>query len=78
MSRGWVRYVPEQLIIKITLADTALKIWQRVEVHSGLSLHDLHYVIQNVFEWQDEHLYHFFVTPEGKPPPKKPRKSREA
>jgi len=37
-----------------------------VEVHSGLTLHDLHYVIQSVFAWNDSHLYHFLVPPGGK------------
>lgn len=61
---GW--YLPEQLILKVTLADSKPRIWRRVEVHSGLTLHDLHYVIQCVFDWEDSHLYHFLVTPDGK------------
>lgn len=61
---GW--YLPEQLILKITLAGSDPKIWRRVEAHSGLTLHDLHYVIQNVFDWTDSHLYHFLVPPGGK------------
>src|SRR5215207_1843973 len=61
---GWYR--PEQLLLKITLLGSAPTIWRRVEVHSGLTLHDLHYVIQNVFEWQNCHLYQFLVPPGGK------------
>lgn len=61
---GW--YMPEQLILKITLIGSDPKIWRRVEVHSGLTLHDLHYVIQCVFDWTDSHLYHFLVPPGGK------------
>lgn len=61
---GW--YFPEQLVLKITLAGSAPKIWRRVEVHSGLTLHELHYVIQCVFGWTDSHLYHFLVPPGGK------------
>jgi len=61
---GW--YLPEQLVLRITLAGGEPKIWRRVEVHSGLTLHDLHYVIQNVFDWTDSHLYHFLVPPGGK------------
>ncbi len=61
---GWYR--SEQLILKITLFNSKPKIWRRVEVHSGLTLHDFHFVIQNVFDWTDSHLYHFLVTPEGK------------
>jgi hypothetical protein len=61
---GW--YLPEQLVLEITLAGSEPKIWRRVEVHSGLTLHDLHYVIQNVFSWDDSHLYHFLAPPGGK------------
>lgn len=61
---GW--YLPEQMILKVTLLDSEPKIWRRVEVHSGLTLHDLHYVIQSVFDWTDSHLYQFLVPPGGK------------
>lgn len=61
---GW--YLPEQLIVKIMLLGSEPKIWRRVEVHSGLTLHDLHYVIQCVFNWEDSHLYQFHVPPGGK------------
>lgn len=61
---GW--YLPEQLIVKITLAGSEPKIWRRVEMHSGLTLHDLHHVIQCVFMWDDSHLYHFLAPPGGK------------
>ena len=63
-ARVWYR--PEQLVLKITLVDSRPKIWRRVAVESGLTLHELHYVIQNVFDWQDAHLYAFLVTPDGK------------
>jgi len=61
---GWYR--PEHLILKITLAGSDPKIWRRVEVDSGLTLHDLHYVIQLAFEWTNSHLYQFLITPGGK------------
>jgi len=61
---GW--YLPEQLVLKITILGSQPKIWRRVEVHSGLTLHDLHFVIQNVFMWNDSHLHHFLVPPGGK------------
>ena len=66
MAKSLGRYLAEQLILKITLAGSDPKIWRRVEVHSGLTLHDLHFVIQNVFEWTNSHLYHFLVPPAGK------------
>jgi hypothetical protein len=66
MAKRLGRYLAEQIILKITLAGSDPKIWRRVEVHSGLTLHDLHYVIQCVFEWTDSHLYQFLVPPGGK------------
>jgi hypothetical protein len=63
-SLGW--YLPEQMVLKVTLMDTNPPIWRRVEVHSGFTLHELHYVIQAVFSWENSHLYHFLVTPDGK------------
>lgn len=33
---------------------------------SGLTLDDLHYVIQCAFDWTNSHLYHFMVPPGGK------------
>jgi len=61
---GW--YSAEQMILKITLLGSTPEIWRRVEVHSGLTLDDLHYVIQNIFDWDNSHLYQFLVTPGGK------------
>lgn len=63
-SLGW--YFAEQLILKITLIGSDPKIWRRVEVHSGLTLDDLHYVIQCAFGWENAHLYQFHVPPGGK------------
>jgi hypothetical protein len=64
MAKGFGWYVAEQLVLKVTLAGSEPPIWRRVEVHSGLTLEDLHYVIQSVFDWQRTHLYHFLV-PQG-------------
>jgi hypothetical protein len=63
-SLGW--YLPEQLILEVTLAGSRPPIWRRLEVHSGLTLHELHVVIQCVFAWENSHLYHFLVPPGGK------------
>jgi hypothetical protein len=66
MAKSLGGYQPEQMRLKITLLESKPKIWRRVEVNSGLTLHELHYVIQCVFEWDDDHLYHFLVPPGGK------------
>lgn len=61
---GWYR--PEQFILKISLMGSDPLIWRRVEVHSGITLHELHFVIQCLFGWNCSHLYQFHVTPGGK------------
>ncbi len=50
MAKSLGGYTPEQLILKITLAGSEPAIWRRVEIHSGLTLHDLHFVLQSVFD----------------------------
>jgi len=66
MAKAHGLYLPEQLTLKITLLGSEPEIWRRVEVHSGLTLHKLHMVIQCVFDWDDSHLYHFLAPPGGK------------
>jgi hypothetical protein len=60
------RYLPEQFIFKVSLLGSDPLIWRRVEVHSGMTLHELHYVMQCLFGWNCSHLYQFHVTPGGK------------
>jgi len=50
MAKSLGGYTPEQLILKITLAGSEPATWRRVEIHSGLTLHDLHFVLQSVFD----------------------------
>ena len=71
---GW--YKSEQFLLKITLMRTEPAIWRRVEVHSGLTLDDLHYVIQCVFDWENSHLYEYRVPPMGKLTQKAMREAR--
>jgi hypothetical protein len=61
---GW--YFPEQMVLKITLLGSEPKVWREVEVHSGLTLYEFHYVMQAVFPWSNSHLFHFLVPPGGK------------
>ncbi len=56
----------EVLVLRVTLNYTDPPIWRDVEVPSGLNLHDLHYVIQCIFAWNDSHMYHFLAPPGGK------------
>ena len=45
--------------IKITLLDTDPKIYRIVQVPAGISLRNLHKVIQKVMPWENCHLYQF-------------------
>ncbi|GAA3308651.1 plasmid pRiA4b ORF-3 family protein [Streptomyces cinereospinus] len=45
--------------IKITVRDSRPPIWRRLEVPSGITLRELHDVIQAAFGWEDYHLWAF-------------------
>lgn len=37
-------------------------VWRRIELRADQTLADLHYAIQDAFEWDDDHLYAFFLS----------------
>lgn len=37
-------------------------VWRRIELRGDQTLHNLHEAIQNAFNWDDEHLYAFFLS----------------
>jgi len=45
--------------LKITLADSEPEVWRRVLVSEGLTLAELHGVIQQAMGWEDLHEYRF-------------------
>lgn len=45
--------------LHIRLVDSDPEIWRRVLVPADFDLQDLHYVIQNAFEWNHAHLFQF-------------------
>lgn len=47
--------------IRIDIGRAKPPIWRRVEVHSDLTLLDLHRIIQGAFGWYDDHLYRFWI-----------------
>lgn len=50
--------------LRISLMDIKPEIWRRVIVDSSMTLHQLHRVIQIMFEWLDYHLYDFRIREE--------------
>ena len=45
--------------LKVTLLGVRPTVWRRLEVPAGLSLLELHRVIQAAFGWTDSHLHQF-------------------
>ncbi len=37
-------------------------VWRRIEMTGDQTLHDLHGIIQEAFDWDDDHLYAFFLS----------------
>jgi hypothetical protein len=38
------------------------RVWRKIEMRSDQTLEDLHYAIQDAFEWDADHLYSFFMS----------------
>jgi hypothetical protein len=51
--------------IKVTLKDSKLPIWRRIEVRGDATLGELHAIIQMAMGWTNSHQHHFIV---GKSP----------
>ena len=47
--------------LKIVLRGISPMIWRRIRVPGATSLADLHYVIQTIYGWDDEHLHQFHI-----------------
>lgn len=58
IPRVVVEDISGNYIFKIKLG----KIWRRVKIAASATLADLHLVIQEVFDFEDDHLYSFFMT----------------
>lgn len=56
---------PEVFQIKITLDGVKPPIWRRVLVPAHLNLADLHFVIQDVMGWENDHLHEFMIAKES-------------
>ncbi len=38
------------------------EVWRNIEIRGDQTLNDLHYAIQAAFNWDDDHLYAFFLS----------------
>ena len=47
--------------LKIVLVGISPMIWRRIKVSSDLTIADLHYIIQIVMGWKEEHLHKFLI-----------------
>ena len=48
-------------LLQVELEDVTPKIWRRVWVDSGMSLHTLHHILQATMGWADAHLHEFSI-----------------
>jgi hypothetical protein len=48
-------------VIKIALRDVSPMIWRRIHIPGTTSLATLHYVIQSLFGWHNNHLHQFHI-----------------
>lgn len=53
------------LRLRIELRDIRPKIFRTVDVEAGTTLLDLHYVIQDAFDWDDDHFWQFRIAGVG-------------
>lgn len=44
-------------------------VWRRIEMRGDQTLHDLHEAIQEAFDWDDDHLYAFYLKSKGEEKP---------
>jgi hypothetical protein len=69
---------PRIYTIKVTLRYTEPPVWRRLEVPSSIRLVDLHYAIQDAFEWDDSHLWSFDTQTGSYGSPEDEREDRDA
>ena len=62
---SFMRAAVKALDLHIVLAGTAEPIWRDVRVPAGLTLPELHRVIQLAFDWEDRHLHLFRTSGPG-------------
>jgi hypothetical protein len=58
------------LEVRVELVHSAPSIWRQLDVRGSLTLHQVHRVLQTVFDWEDAHLHRF--TPDDPFAPLRP------
>lgn len=58
LPREEIRFVDGIYTFKVSLTKD---LWRRIEMSAKHTLLDLHYVIQNAYNFDDDHLYSFFM-----------------
>ena len=48
-------------IFHVSLPSTG-RTWRKIELRADQTLHDLHTAIQHTFEWDNDHLYAFYMS----------------
>lgn len=61
LPRKKIEFVDATYIFKVSLAKS---LWRRIEVAGEHTLLDLHYAIQEAYDFDDDHLYSFFMDGE--------------
>ena len=54
----------ETAVLKIELRAAPYPLWRRIQVDTGVTLEQLHMIIQILFLWEDAHLHHFIINEE--------------
>lgn len=62
LPREGVKFVDGTYVFKVVLRSN---LWRRIEMSAGHSLLDLHDAIQEAFDFDDDHLYSFFMDGEA-------------
>ncbi|GFP31156.1 hypothetical protein HKBW3S44_00911 [Candidatus Hakubella thermalkaliphila] len=63
---GWLEDITEEkskaaYLFRVEL-DWDQDVWRKIEILGTQTLHDLHDAIQEAFDWDDDHLYAFFLS----------------
>ena len=49
------------LELRVELLDVTPRIWRSIAVDGGITLRQLHHVLQVAFNWESRHLYQFKI-----------------